>query len=957
VVVGRHRIRDERFIARRRGRLSAIGRLRFVLRRAARVLTVGMMLACGSKPREAEPLPSEPLPIVPTAELVVEHAGCTVSTRTPATCTLRGSERALRLWIDAIEAPVVEVDGIAAAERPVRVGTELEGWRATVAIPAGAHELRVRTATGAWTMELRDAPPTPVLDAIEAKLPKETDPDRSAALVKVLAELTQALPNTEGLERVALLRLASILSWDLGRMDDAIAYSRKAIDAAIESELASVAIDVAQSLATFVADVPGETSWLAELQRVYMREYGDGRRRVRWQYAVAYEAFDAGELGAALAEIESSRRLAADLGLGDDELAAAALEVSLYALLGRTEDQRRMTTRILELADARASNNACQDAIALSGMAWSLLQASATRSTDDDPERVLARALAYYGPSGECGVGSNHDWSLAEQYARVYHAIAALMRNDLGALRTRLAWLDGRSVAPELRGWISYLSAEIAFSDHDAARALEHLGSVGPDAGDPTIIWRATVLRGRVLEQLGRRQDALAAYLQSEKLLDELVEHVAIDQGREGIGLGMHSGATGAIALLLAENRLEEATRIARLSRTRALRPVGRAALVSQLSPAARSRYQVELSRYRELSARIAAELTEMWKLPADERAAILRSHAGLREDMRASMARAYALLSAEHRENRELARPGPREVWLLYHPSESGWFGFAFSQQEIIAKEIGPAPDATDKTAIAQWLRTPFDSTLQDESEVHVLAMGSLVDLPFETLPRASGTLLSERPVAYGLDKLITEDVSPRDTALVVGDPGNADGAGELPRAREEATVVSAELERRGYRVSLLLGDTATHSAVAKMLGDVDWFHHAGHGTFQGTSGWDSSLPLTGEAQLSVRDVLALPRAPRAVVLSACDTATTGTNTAAGAMHLARAFLLAGSRFVIASHSDVEDDVASRFATVLYTRSSDLRVASGAQLLRATAIALDATATAEALPFHAWVP
>src|SRR5689334_18804241 len=105
-----------------------------VLRTALYVLAVGVALGCGTKPREPEPVPTEPSPPTPIEPPVVEHAGCTVSTRTPATCTLRGSERALRLWIDAIEQPVIEIDGKQRADPPTRVGTELDGWRATVAI-------------------------------------------------------------------------------------------------------------------------------------------------------------------------------------------------------------------------------------------------------------------------------------------------------------------------------------------------------------------------------------------------------------------------------------------------------------------------------------------------------------------------------------------------------------------------------------------------------------------------------------------------------------------------------------------------------------------------------------------------------------------------------------------------------------------------------------------------------
>ena len=923
------------------------------------MLTVGVMLACGSKPREAEPLPSEPLPARPTAELVVEHAGCTVSTRTPATCTLQGRERELRLWIDAIEEPVVELDGVARAEPPVRVGNELEGWRARVAIPAGARELSVRTATASWRMELLDAPPTPVLDAIEKEMPELSDPTRTAAFERLLPRLERAIEETSGLESVLLRRMSTLVYWDLGRMDEAIAASRRTIDAALEGGFAAIAIDVAQNLSSFVSD-PADAAWLLELQTLYVPTVGDGQLTTVWHYARGYQAHQAGELGRALAELEKSEQLARRLGMDEEELTAIALKASLLALLGREQELGRTTSRILELATQRETGEACNDAQNLANTGLSLVQAaSTTQAAGDDSTRILERALAYYAPGGGCAIATNSAWALSLAYTRIFYAMDALSHRDFAGLANRLKPFEGVELSSDLVGMLRYLRAELAFHDGRARDALAEVATVAPDPSDTLLTWHSTMLRADILSQIGEREQALAGYLEAEAVLDRAVQNVAMDQGREGLGSGMHRGAARAIALLLDAGDVARAARVARRSRSRALRPAGRAANVARLSPDKRRSYNFEVARYRELSDMIAGELIAADRLPRDERLSMFRRHSDLRTEMHAALVRAESLLSAEPTETEALELPAPGQVWLVYHPGERGWFGFAITADETIANDLGPAPPTNDPLALSSWLLAPFDDVLSQTREVHVLAMGALLAIDFADLPRAEGPLISERAVAYGLDVSRRSTEPKEKRALVVGDPDGDDvgSAGRLLRARQEALDAGAGLERAGFAVEVLIGPDAIRSRVLPALSEVDWFHHAGHGVSDGLGGWDSALELAGETRLTVRDVLAQPSVPRAVILSACQTAKVDARTASGGMHLASAFLLAGASFVIAAQDDVADETASRLAASLYSGSAKLAETSGPELLRAALLEQGSAAAGRRSSFRVWVP
>ena len=70
---------------------------------------------------------------------------------------------------------------------------------------------------------------------------------------------------------------------------------------------------------------------------------------------------------------------------------------------------------------------------------------------------------------------------------------------------------------------------------------------------------------------------------------------------------------------------------------------------------------------------------------------------------------------------------------------------------------------------------------------------------------------------------------------------------------------------------------------------------------------GADALLP----ALASGADILALPDVPAAVLLTGCDTATVRRDTLEGGMNLGRAFVLAGSDWVLAAEGKVDDALA----------------------------------------------
>ncbi|MCY1671168.1 CHAT domain-containing protein [Novosphingobium sp. SL115] len=149
------------------------------------------------------------------------------------------------------------------------------------------------------------------------------------------------------------------------------------------------------------------------------------------------------------------------------------------------------------------------------------------------------------------------------------------------------------------------------------------------------------------------------------------------------------------------------------------------------------------------------------------------------------------------------------------------------------------------------------------------------------------------------------------------------------LPGAAREIAAVA----NRSPQALVLQGTSATEPAVRKLdYSGVNVVLFATHGLVAGAFDAQSepALVLTPPQAESPDDdgLLTASEAARLqldadwVILSACDTAAGDQPSAAGYTGLARAFLFAGARRVVASHWPVRDDVAARLSVTLLDAS-----------------------------------
>ena len=161
----------------------------------------------------------------------------------------------------------------------------------------------------------------------------------------------------------------------------------------------------------------------------------------------------------------------------------------------------------------------------------------------------------------------------------------------------------------------------------------------------------------------------------------------------------------------------------------------------------------------------------------------------------------------------------------------------------------------------------------------------------------------------------------------LIVGDPSfrNPEGLDlpRLPAAASEARAIA-----RAYAGSqLLLGADATRKRILEEARHSDVIHIAAHASLSARDARNSALLLAADGPddgiLTLQEIAKTPlRHGPLVVLAGCSTGAAGGGRGA-VRSLAYAFLAAGSRAVVGSLWDVEDEATQVFSTAFHRRIS----------------------------------
>jgi hypothetical protein len=407
----------------------------------------------------------------------------------------------------------------------------------------------------------------------------------------------------------------------------------------------------------------------------------------------------------------------------------------------------------------------------------------------------------------------------------------------------------------------------------------------------------------------------------AEALLDEQSLRIPIDEGREAFMATRQAIVSLHIELLLDRGDSAQALGVARHARSRILRQLEQGDRLSSLGADKRDRWTRLLVEYQQRRTALEERAKEEWRLPADQRFQDQAARKAEAKKANQLLDQALLLLGDAGKRPGEEAPPlPPGELILAYHPLGRGWVGFAADGETVTVHRFELPPDRRQPEELARRLLLPFRAAIQQARRIKILASGPLELVDFHALPFGNSVLLAKCPVVYGLDLPAFAGPAapplPGRRALLVADP-----RGDLPGALAEARTVRQILRSasRPWIIEELRNAKASAPAVRGRLAAADLLHYAGHGTFSGFGGWESSLLLAEKTRLTLGDLMSLERRPAWVVLSGCDTGRSSAETAVEGLGLAHAFLLAGSQTVIASTRRAADLTVPAFFADFY--------------------------------------
>jgi tetratricopeptide (TPR) repeat protein len=222
-----------------------------------------------------------------------------------------------------------------------------------------------------------------------------------------------------------------------------------------------------------------------------------------------------------------------------------------------------------------------------------------------------------------------------------------------------------------------------------------------------------------------------------------------------------------------------------------------------------------------------------------------------------------------------------------------------AFGHGSSRSKEAAAAAVAYAARRLDDLLLGPLRSRLDAERPVVLVPTGVLHALPWSALPSLAGRPVSVAPSAALWRRTATAEPAPKaagSRVVVVEGPG-------LPGAAAEV----AALAGRYPDAICLAGPAATVAAVNAALDGAELAHVAAHGAFRVDNPLFSSLQLA-DGPLTVYDLESLGRAPRRLVLSACDSGLSGVRPGDELMGLAGALFALDMSTLIASVVPVPD-------------------------------------------------
>ncbi|QKJ18411.1 CHAT domain-containing protein [Microbacterium hominis] len=235
-----------------------------------------------------------------------------------------------------------------------------------------------------------------------------------------------------------------------------------------------------------------------------------------------------------------------------------------------------------------------------------------------------------------------------------------------------------------------------------------------------------------------------------------------------------------------------------------------------------------------------------------------------------------------------------------------------------VVRRSLGTRLEALSRAILAPALAVAGDRRLV------LTTPGVLQGIPWAMLPDMRGRI-------FTLAASVSRWVSFPRLAPAATSAGFAVGP-RVPRAAEEARVAASAWERAATL------DPATIGETTRLASDVDVLHVSAHGRHAADNALFSGLELA-DGTLFGYDIDLVEKVPDVVVLSACEVGRSSVRWGEEAIGMARVWLHAGTRCVVAAPVVVADDDACELLGAMHAG-----LAAGAQPAEALAAATEST-------------
>ena len=461
------------------------------------------------------------------------------------------------------------------------------------------------------------------------------------------------------------------------------------------------------------------------------------------------------------------------------------------------------------------------------------------------------------------------------------------------------------------------------------------------------IYWIVLLDRAKIALAEGQKSVAEGMLKKAIDVIEKSRSSINSEAGRIGFVGDKQAAYAELTALLLANNRYAEAFAYVERAKARALVDL----LASQKNINVRGGQTEQIKTTLAQLTKAENDLTVVTQL-AEDKESLRKTRSvvvTLKKDLQEKAPELAALVSVMTLATAEIqSKIKDDETLLEFYCAGKDWYVFILTGKTIVAQQLPAADlentiDALRKNIATrnlpgfnQYSRTLYRQIFALAAPVIktkrliIVPHGALHYLPFAALTDGNEYLIDRFSIrmlpSASVLSFINERANQEDRgALIFGNPKLDDPKYDLKFAQDEAIAIGKIIPKS----NVLLRSEASKTNLQNLGSKYSIIHLAAHGLFDLEKPLNSALLLTADRNndglLKAGDLYSLSLSADLVTLSACETALGKVVTGDDVVGFTRGFLYAGTRSLISSLWQVDDEATRNLMVNFYTNLSSM--------------------------------